>query len=875
MNSLDKTPELKSNINNMETTKIETLFKSFDCLYGHPTYRGINVILDTEGKFGEINKKYPTFNMNNLNPRNNLPWSCENNNLTIEQLQQERDSNDWKENQRRNGNSLSLYVKHIPKLYVIDFDTYNLEGCKLKDFLDEKKNLYVETKKGFHYYVFIPDMIEYTDQQKIYIDDSYEIDLIKTNNIWETKSRVAIGTLENINTYEWANISHFFNVEKMTKKKETKKKEPKKKVYSTEKLNTPNILEKVYSTEKLNTPKKMNNIEFEKLRKSTLNLNPKRAESYKDWIDVGMALFNNGDNMNNKTLEIYHEFSKQSKDKYNEFSTNEKWESFKPKENGLTIGSIYHWEKEDNPDLKESTYDDMLMKYLRNQTEYEMGILLKEYIKDIYCIESEGRNKAFIIPNEFNRWEKKNKAQIGKLLSEDVYKLFIEKMITETKKKSEIENEIKEGKTKELDTSNLEIKLKEQIAFIKRIKTTSNKLQTQSAKTNYISALVDNTYEEGISDKLDETNLYLINFDNGAYDLRNSKFIIPDSEDFVSKTTGFKYESKIDKNIRDELMNLLNKIYKDEKEGTTELRDYNLKLIASSLCGVNKYEGFYVWTGAGGNGKGLLDSLCSMVFGEYYDVIDKSFFTSQKKSSGQADPELAGKKGIRMLVSSECEKSEEFQANKLKLLSGNDNISTRGLFQEQFRFIPQFTIFIQSNGSPNLSQVDKGVKRRFRLIEHPTQFVKSPDPNNRFEEAKDTSLKEKFRNDVRYRQQMILILIEYYNKYIRDDKFGEIETPKVVREFTDNFIYDNDIIGQFFFENKIKTTHNPKDIIQQKFIWEIYKNSNFNEDVEMMKRNDLYKLISNYEGIKKIRRNDGTYFSGLKVPEEILKEYIK
>ena len=44
--------------------------------------------------------------------------------------------------------------------------------------------------------------------------NSLMIDLIKTNNIWETKSRVAIGTLENINTYEWANISHFFNVEK-------------------------------------------------------------------------------------------------------------------------------------------------------------------------------------------------------------------------------------------------------------------------------------------------------------------------------------------------------------------------------------------------------------------------------------------------------------------------------------------------------------------------------------------------------------------------------------------------------------------------------------------------------------------------------------
>ena len=47
----------KSIINLMETTKIETLFNSFNTIYGHPTFRGINVILDEKGKYGEKNKK--------------------------------------------------------------------------------------------------------------------------------------------------------------------------------------------------------------------------------------------------------------------------------------------------------------------------------------------------------------------------------------------------------------------------------------------------------------------------------------------------------------------------------------------------------------------------------------------------------------------------------------------------------------------------------------------------------------------------------------------------------------------------------------------------------------------------------------------------
>ena len=619
-------------------------------------------------------------------------------------------------------------------------------------------------------------------------------------------------------------------------------------------------------------PEKYN--ELSELNKEYLKLIPCNNNT---WYKVGAIL---------KRLKCNQKIWDEWTVEYTQEDNNFRWldiEKYNYNEKTLYfLASEYNKEKASH--LKNSLYEKVVSQYMKNQTEYQMARLIKEYIKNIYCIESEGRNKAFIIPNEYNRWEKKNKAQLGKILSEEVYYIFINKSAEAQRQKKATEKKIKElqdaltmisindSESKESNLKKIQDKINEETNILIELtsqisiaNTTAKKLQTQSSKNNFISALIDSSYEEGIEDKLDEANPYLINFNNGAYDLKNGCFIIPEPDDFVSKTTGFDYVAEIDEEIRKELFYLLNKIYKDETDETTELRDYNMKIIASSLCGVNKYEGFYVWTGAGGNGKGLLDSLCGMVFGEYYDVIDKSFFTTQKKSSGSADPELAGKKGIRMLVSSECEKTEEFQANKLKLLSGNDNISTRGLFKEQFKFIPQFTIFIQSNGSPNLSQVDKGVKRRFRLIEHPTQFVKNPDPSNRYEERKDVSLKEKFRNDIRYRQQFMLILIEYYNEHIKNDKAGEITTPKMVRDYTDDFIYDNDVIGQFLFENKLKITNNKSDVILQRALWDIYKQSNYSDDVVRYSRNEFYKLISNYEGIKKVRRSDGLYFQGIKL----------
>eukprot|EP01049_Picozoa_sp_SAG25_P007967 SAG25_NODE_685_length_5933_cov_20.891841_1_plen_572_part_10 len=111
------------------------------------------------------------------------------------------------------GNTVSFYVKHVPDMFVIDFDQKDLQDCELKRILDANNVAWVETRKGYHYYLYIRNMIDFTQQQKIYVDPSIEVDLLKKNNVWEAKERCVQGA---IGDFEWTDLKHLFDVAKMT-----------------------------------------------------------------------------------------------------------------------------------------------------------------------------------------------------------------------------------------------------------------------------------------------------------------------------------------------------------------------------------------------------------------------------------------------------------------------------------------------------------------------------------------------------------------------------------------------------------------------------------------------------------------------------------
>ena len=73
-------------------------------------------------------------------------------------------------------------------------------------------------------------------------------------------------------------------------------------------------------------------------------------------------------------------------------------------------------------------------------------------------------------------------------------------------------------------------------------------------------------------------------------------------------------------------------------------------------------------------------------FGEYYGMIDSSFFTQIQKNSGNATPELGDKKGKRLVLSPEQDKKEKFQVKRLKLVSGGDEVTARMNYENPIYF---------------------------------------------------------------------------------------------------------------------------------------------------------------------------------------------
>ena len=71
-------------------------------------------------------------------------------------------------------NSVSLYVKHIPDLYVVDYDEHHPD-CELFGFLNDDCTAYTNTTKGSHYYIKIKNMPKFSNQQRVNIDDTVDM----------------------------------------------------------------------------------------------------------------------------------------------------------------------------------------------------------------------------------------------------------------------------------------------------------------------------------------------------------------------------------------------------------------------------------------------------------------------------------------------------------------------------------------------------------------------------------------------------------------------------------------------------------------------------------------------------------------------------
>ena len=611
----------------------------------------------------------------------------------------------------------------------------------------------------------------------------------------------------------------------------------------------------------------------EDLREVMMKLDVKRSDDYHLWYDAIMVIKNSAtDDL--KGLEIAEAFSKRCPHKFDIKGLHDVWENADKNKglhpNPLSFGSAVYWLKEDNLEEYENRRKRRTTRWFMDATldlsDYSMACLFHHLYPNRFVVIQHEKSVEWLEYKE-HRWYRRNDNILKKLFATEVVKLY-EPLFKKHKAnfddlhaRSRGDDSLKD----EMHTAKQKMETYEKII---------RKLKSSTAKENYVKEC-KLLYEEDVKEwyqQLDESH-NLIGFNNGVYDLDEKKFRDGKPTDMLTFTTGYDYTEEVNDAIRKEILNVYTSMFPNEA-----LCNYHLSVIAYCLHG-NKYaEEMWLLTGKGGNGKGLQDEFNKLTFGDYYYSPSIQVFTQKQTSSSGANSEIARAKGKRILVSTEPEADDKLQASRIKQMSGNDLVQARALYREFQEFLPQFAVLLQMNAMPIFAgtmnaETRDSLARRLRVIEFMFNFVNDPKRPN--EKKVDKTLKRKITTDVRYRQQFMLLLLEYYYKYVSGQR--TIEVPKEVAEFTRQYFENQDSLSAFFAEC-LEHTGNRTDTVKPTDLYEHYASSeHYDRSVSQRKFGlEATKVLQNSKdgGVKmyrgyKLRKDTTTNFKDEGEDEEV------
>lgn len=336
-------------------------------------------------------------------------------------------------------------------------------------------------------------------------------------------------------------------------------------------------------------------------------------------------------------------------------------------------------------------------------------------------------------------------------------------------------------------------------------------LGNHSFKIGIIKDLKPFVSDDNIISKFN-SKINLFCFSNGmAYDLDKHQIVKIQKEDFVFTTTNYPLPERKESDIQF-VYEFIKTVFMTHKQLESNcqkglsLVDSWLSSASLYLYGKNRHEYFIVWTGKGGNGKGVCRDILEQVLTRetgYYQEIDGTQILAVNRTPDKANSELAKCSSARLVMTAEVEDSEEQTTLKTEIIkkwTGNDSISCRFLGQQSFSYKPQFTLTLQSNLLPKVSKNDEAFERRFKNIPFPISFR----PNNgqeleEFEKFRDEKVKnEGIPNDPRYRDGMFWLLVDFYKKYK-----GAFYESQQVKESTKLYLKQQNIIYSWMTENYI------------------------------------------------------------------------
>lgn len=139
-----------------------------------------------------------------------------------------------------------------------------------------------------------------------------------------------------------------------------------------------------------------------------------------------------------------------------------------------------------------------------------------------------------------------------------------------------------------------------------------------------------------------------------------------------------------------------------------EVRQLMLFILSTGLSGI-PIEKFFVFNGGGRNGKGVLNEFMKSILGQYFAYVSPLVVTEnqKKKSSSQANPEIAKLDRMRYIIMKEPPENQLIQNSQVKDMTGGGELQARANYSNNTRVRLNGTVGMEVNVKLNFAENPK------------------------------------------------------------------------------------------------------------------------------------------------------------------------
>ena len=327
--------------------------------------------------------------------------------------------------------------------------------------------------------------------------------------------------------------------------------------------------------------------------------------------------------------------------------------------------------------------------------------------------------------------------------------------------------------------------------------------------------LKDATGELRISAVEFDANPYLVNCLNGTYNLEDFTFREADWSDFLTMQTNFKHT--VSRSVScPRWEQFIDEVTQKDKDKA----DFLQRALGYSILGMSNEECMFILHGkTTRNGKSTMLNTIEYMLGDYSKVAPVGLICrgDKQKDTEAASPTLAGLKGKRFVTMAESNEYGKLDEEKIKQLTGGEEISARALYQSAITFKPQFTLWLSCNDLPQVTDKSLFLSERIKVIEFNRHFTHA---------EQDTHLKE----ELTTQEAMSGIFMWLVRGYIRYKEHG-LEMTENLQNVIRKYERDNDLVEQFLearcerVENNHMTSgvDSSGKLIRSKDLYQAYK----------------------------------------------------